>query len=131
VVFTKHSLVLSYRSLYLFVPIILNSLLLLFSDFGVRFLDQVLRFLYCSAHFPSFIHFGYIQGREYVRLFQLDTSAKKYSVRVEWLRQRHPGGRLLRARRQYTVSHCRSPSDHCFSVSSCSVGLQFSTITLA
>jgi len=43
----------------------------------------------------------------------------------------HPGGRLLRARRQYHVSRCISPSDRRFAVSSRSVGLQFQTNTLA
>jgi hypothetical protein len=50
------------------------------------------------------------------------------SVRVDALRQsrqRHPGGGLLRARRQYNVSRCISPSNHCFTVSSRSVGLLF------
>jgi hypothetical protein len=42
-------------------------------------------------------------------------------VRVDALRQsrqRHPGGRLLRARRQYHASRCISPSDRSFAVSS-------------
>jgi hypothetical protein len=40
-------------------------------------------------------------------------------------RQRHPGGGLLRAWRQYHVSSCISPSDRCFAISSRSVGLLF------
>jgi len=51
------------------------------------------------------------------------------SVRVDALRQsrqRHPGGRLLRARRHYHPSHCISPSDRCFAISSRSVGLYIS-----
>jgi len=50
------------------------------------------------------------------------------SVRVDALRQsrqRHPGGGLLRAQRQFNASHSISPSDRCFTVSSCSVGLLF------
>ena len=50
------------------------------------------------------------------------------SVRVDALRQsrqRHPGGGLLRARRQYNASRCISPFDRCFTVSSRSVGLLF------
>ena len=50
------------------------------------------------------------------------------SVRVDALRQsrqRHPGGGLLRARRQYNASRCISSSDRCFTVSSRSVGLLF------
>jgi hypothetical protein len=37
-------------------------------------------------------------------------------------RQRHPGGELLRARRQYHASNCISPSDRRFAFSSRSVG---------
>jgi hypothetical protein len=40
-------------------------------------------------------------------------------------RQRHPGGGLLCARPQYHASRCISPSDRCFTVSSCSAGLLF------
>ena len=56
------------------------------------------------------------------------------SIRVDALRQsrhRHPGGGLLRAQRHYDMSHCISPSDRRFAVSSCSVGLLFQTNTLA
>ena len=47
------------------------------------------------------------------------------SVRVDVLRhssQRHPGGGLLHARRQYNVSRCISPSDRYFTVLLRSVG---------
>jgi len=50
------------------------------------------------------------------------------SVRVHALcqsRHRLPGGGLFRARRQYHASHGISPSDRCFAISSCSVGLLF------
>jgi hypothetical protein len=50
------------------------------------------------------------------------------SVRMDALSersQRHPGGRLLRARCQYNASCCISPSDRCFTFSSHSVGLLF------
>jgi hypothetical protein len=53
-------------------------------------------------------------------------SGRTGCVRVDVLRQscqRHPGGGLLRARRQYHVSSCISPSDRRFTVSSRSVGL--------
>ena len=56
------------------------------------------------------------------------TTAKKISVRVEWLcqsRQRHPGGGLLRAKCQDHASRHISPSDRRFAVSSCSVGPPF------
>jgi len=46
-------------------------------------------------------------------------------------RQRHPGGGLLRTRHQYHMSHCISPSDRLYAVSSRSVGLLFWTNTLA
>ena len=55
-------------------------------------------------------------------------SGRNGSVRVDALRQsrqRHPGGGLLRARPQYHTSRCISPSNCCFTVSSCSVGLLF------
>jgi len=55
-------------------------------------------------------------------------SGRTGSVRVEALRQsrqRHPGGGLLRARRQFNASRSISPSDRCFTVSSHSVGLLF------
>jgi len=61
-------------------------------------------------------------------------SGRNGSVRVDALRQsrqRHHGGGLLRARRQYHPSRCISPSDRCFAVSSRSVGLLFQTNTLA
>jgi len=61
-------------------------------------------------------------------------SARSGSVRVDALRRsrrRHPGGRSLRAWPQYHASRCISPSDRCFSVSSRSVGVLFSTNTLA
>jgi len=53
-------------------------------------------------------------------------SGRNGSVRVDALRQsrqRHPGGGLLRAQRQYHVSRCISPSDRRFAISSRSVGL--------
>jgi len=46
-------------------------------------------------------------------------SGRNGSVRVDALchsRQRKPGGRLLRTRRQYHASHCISPSDRSFAV---------------
>jgi hypothetical protein len=55
------------------------------------------------------------------------------SVRVDALlqgRQRHPDGRLLRARHQFNVSRSISPTDRCCTITSRSVGLLFYTITL-
>jgi len=56
------------------------------------------------------------------------------SISVDVLRQscqRHPGRELLCARCQYNALHCISPSDRCFNISCCSVGLVFYTVTLA
>jgi len=56
-------------------------------------------------------------------------SGRNGSVRVDALRQsrqRHPGGGLLRARRQYHVSRCTSPSDRSFAVSSSDSARAFS-----
>jgi len=55
-------------------------------------------------------------------------SVRNGAVRVDALRQsrqRHPGGGLLSAWRQNHASHCISPSDRHFAISSRSVGLQF------
>jgi len=56
-------------SLHIFVPRKLNSPLLSFSGFAPGLFDEVLRFLNCGAHKPSFGHFGHIQGKAHVRLF--------------------------------------------------------------
>ena len=53
-------------------------------------------------------------------------SGRNGSVRVDALRQsrqRHPGGRLLRARRQYDALRCISPSDRGFALSTRFVGI--------
>jgi len=71
VVLTKHSQVLSYRSLHDSLPRNLNSQLPLLLDFGARFLDQILRFLYCSLRKPSCGHLGHIPRQVHVGLFQL------------------------------------------------------------
>jgi len=55
-------------------------------------------------------------------------SGRNGCVRVDALRQscqRHPGGGLFRARRQYHASRCISRSDRRLAVSSRSVGLLF------
>jgi len=52
-VLTKHCRVSFYRSLYLFKLRELNTPLLLFSDLGARFIDQVMCFLYHGAQNPS------------------------------------------------------------------------------
>jgi len=56
-------------------------------------------------------------------------SGRNGSVRVDALRQsrqRHPGGGLLRARRQYHVLRCTLPSDRSFAVSSSDSARAFS-----
>jgi len=63
------------RSLHHFMPKTLNSLLLLFSDFGAKILNQVLRFLSCGARNASLCYFGHIQCQAHVRLFQLDPTS--------------------------------------------------------
>jgi len=81
-IFINHCLVSFHRSLHLVVPRNLNFPLVLFSDFGVRFLDYLLRFLYCGAQKPSFGHFCDIQGKAHVGLFQLyPTSLPRHSSR--------------------------------------------------
>jgi len=57
--------------LHLLIPKKLNTPLVLFSDLGARFLDQILRFLYCEVWKPSFGHIGHVQGQADVGLFQL------------------------------------------------------------
>jgi len=70
-VLTKHCRVSLNRSLHLFVPRKLHTLLLLFSDLGAWFLSKVFRFLDCGARKAFFSHFGHIQGQAHVGLFQL------------------------------------------------------------
>ena len=71
VVFMKHSRESFYRSLHLIMPRKLNTPLLLISDLGVRFLDQIVHFLYCCAQKLFIGHSGHIQGQAHVGLFQL------------------------------------------------------------
>jgi hypothetical protein len=69
--------------------------------------------------------FNYILVHHQQRIFP---SGWNGSVRVDALhlsRQRHPGGGVLSARRQFNASRSISPSDRCFTVSSRSVGLLF------
>jgi len=75
VVLTMHSWGSFYRSLHLFNPRNLNTLLRLFSDFGVRFLDHILRCICCGIRKPFFGHFGHVQRQVHVGLFQLYTTS--------------------------------------------------------
>jgi len=82
VILINHCQVSFYRSLHLFMPRKLYYSLLLFLDFGARFLDQVLHFAYWGAQQPSFPHFGNIQSKAHVRLFWLyPTSLPRHSTR--------------------------------------------------
>ena len=76
----------------------------------------------------------FIPAAEVVHQQKTFPSGRDGSVRVDALcqsLQRHPGGGLLSARCQYRPSHCISPSDRRFAISSHSVSLLFQTNTLA
>jgi len=82
VVLMKHSRVSFYCSLHHLMPRKLDTLLLPVSDFGERFLDQILRFLRCSTLKPTIRHFGHSQGKAHVGLFELcPTSLPSHSCR--------------------------------------------------
>jgi len=68
-IFLNHSLVSFNCSLQIFIPRILNPLVRYFSDFGLRFLIQALRLLYCGVRKPSLGHIRHIQRKAHVRLF--------------------------------------------------------------
>ena len=70
-VLTKHRRVFFNCSRLLFIPRKLNPSLHHFSDFGVRFLDQILCFLYCGARQPAYGNCGDIQCQAHVGLFEL------------------------------------------------------------
>jgi len=81
-VLTKYCYVLLYRSLHLFMPRKLNTLHLLCSHLSALFLNVIFCFLYCGARKAFFGHFGHIQCRVHVRLFQLyPTSLPCHSCR--------------------------------------------------
>jgi len=68
-IFTNQRQVSLYRSHHLSMPWKPNRLHNLFWDIGMRFLDQVLCFLYCSTQKISCSHFGDNQGKVHVGLF--------------------------------------------------------------
>jgi len=78
VVLMMHCRVSFYRSFHHLMPRKLNSLQLLFSDFSVRLLDQILRFLFCGMRKPSFCYFGHSEGQAHVGLFQLYPASFHY-----------------------------------------------------
>jgi hypothetical protein len=70
-VLTDHRLVSFRRSFHCLMTRTLNTPLHLFSDFSLGCLDQILRFLCCGALKPSILHFGYMQCKAHVGLFEL------------------------------------------------------------
>ena len=68
---TKYCRFSVYRSLHLFVPRKLNTLLLLFSDLGAWFLNEIFPVLNCGERKAFFGHFGHSQRQGHVGLFQL------------------------------------------------------------
>ena len=70
-IFINHCQVSFNPSLHLLMTRRLNSSLLLFSDFGVKFLIFLLHFLYCGTRKPSFSHFGHNQDKTHIALFSL------------------------------------------------------------
>jgi len=70
-IFINHCWVSLHCSLHLFMPRRLNSPHHLFSDFGARFLDEVLHFLCCGMWKLSWGHLYRIQGKAHVGLFLL------------------------------------------------------------
>ena len=62
-IFPKHSQESFHRSLPIVMARMLNSPLLLFSDFGPRCIDPVLRFLYSRPRNPSFGHLAQFNAR--------------------------------------------------------------------
>jgi len=65
----NHSRVSFYRSLHLVMLWSHNTRLLLFSDFGARFHDEILPFLNRSAWNPSCGHVSHVHGKAHVGLF--------------------------------------------------------------
>jgi len=88
-IFPKHGRVSFHCTFHILNPQEVYSPLLLFSDFGPRFLDQSLNFYHCGAQKLSCGHFGHIQGKVHVRLFQqYPTSLPCHSCRhVEALQE--------------------------------------------
>jgi len=68
-IFKNHSWVSFYHSVHHSMPRKHNSPLLLFSDFAVMIVDQVLHFFNCGARKPSFGHITHIQRKAHVGLF--------------------------------------------------------------
>jgi len=88
-IFRNHSQVSISLSLHFPMPRKLNSPLLLFLNFGVRVLAQVLHILYWGVWKVSFGNFGYIWHKAHVKQFKLyPTSSHSHSRRqVKYLQQ--------------------------------------------
>jgi hypothetical protein len=54
-----------------FMPTKLNTLVLLFSDLGALFLNEIFRFINCGARKAIFGHYRHIQHQAHLGLFQL------------------------------------------------------------
>jgi hypothetical protein len=80
-------------------------------------------FLHLTFHFQDLFRISHVQHQQKNIPFGWNGSVRVDALRQN--RQRHPGGGLLRAWRQYNASRCISPSDRCFTVPSRSVGLLF------
>ena len=74
-IFPNHCRCSFYRSLHLVMPGTHNSLLRPFLNLGVWIHVQLLCFLNRGARKPFFSHFGQIQGKTHVGLFQLYLTA--------------------------------------------------------
>ena len=72
---TKHHRLSFYCSLHHFMPRKHNIPLLLFSQFGARYLNQILHSLYCGSPKPTYGHFCHIQRQAHIGLFQLYTTS--------------------------------------------------------
>jgi len=70
-IFLNNCWVSFHHSLHLVMPGKPNTPIHLFSNFGARFLHQLLRFLTRSTWKPAFSHFGHIQGKTHVGLLKL------------------------------------------------------------
>jgi hypothetical protein len=81
-VMTNQCRVSLYRPPHLFLPRKLNTPLLLICDLGPWFLHEMIRFLFRGTLEAWFGHFGHIQPKAHVGLFQLyPTSSPCHSCR--------------------------------------------------
>jgi len=88
-VLTKHGRVSFNHSLHLVIPSKPNTPQLLYLDLGTSFLDSILYFLYPGVPKPYFGHFGHIQGKVHIGLFQryMTSMSCHCSYHVEYLQE--------------------------------------------